>query len=113
MLGAVRLGTLCGLMAMAAVGCGTPRENAVAGAADPDDMAKTQAPPARSCPAPRVPCGNSCTNLADDRSNCGSCGNACMPGVPCMAGMCVPGCDPGKNKCAGMCVNLMEDNANC
>src|SRR5262245_53375224 len=111
---AVRLGTLCGLMAMAAVGCETPPADNPKDAADgPVDMAKTQVPPDLSCAAPRVACGNSCTKLSDDRSNCGTCGNACMPGVPCMAGQCVPGCDPGKTKCAGTCVNLMDDNANC
>lgn len=33
-------------------------------------------------------CNGACTNLQNDAANCGTCGNACAPGVACTAGSC-------------------------
>jgi hypothetical protein len=38
-------------------------------------------------------CGGSCIDIVNDRNNCGSCGNVCQTGVPCIAGICT--CPPG------------------
>lgn len=37
-------------------------------------------------------CGGVCVRVADDRDNCGRCGNACGPSDACVAGACVPDC---------------------
>ena len=77
------------------------------------DMALPATPPDFTCAAPRTACGASCVNLADDRQNCGTCGNACPPGVSCLSGACTPTCDPGLTRCSGMCVDTMTDGAHC
>ncbi len=46
-----------------------------------------------------------------DPKNCGACGNACGPGVPCLDGKC--GCTLPKSLCNGSCVDLSTNAANC
>ena len=51
------------------------------------------------------------SNPKTDPNNCGICGNACAPGVPCLDGKC--GCPPGRTSCDGTCVDLADDDDNC
>lgn len=51
------------------------------------------------------------TSIANDPNNCGSCGNKCADGVPCIEGVC--GCEAGRTVCNGRCVDLLGDNGNC
>ncbi len=56
-------------------------------------------------------CGNTCVNLSNDGSNCGRCGNACLPGHICEGGSCI--CPPPQTDCFGVCKNLNADSQNC
>jgi hypothetical protein len=42
-----------------------------------------------------------CIDIVNDRNNCGVCGNACLPNVPCIAGSCQ--CPAGQNYVNGVC----------
>ena len=54
------------------------------------------------------------SQLASDASNCGGCGNACLPGAKCVAGSCSGGgCTPPSRVCSGVCTDVMRDPANC
>ncbi len=44
---------------------------------------------AGQCSCPSGVCNGACTNLAEDRNHCGSCGNACQVGFACIQGACV------------------------
>ena len=81
----------------------------------------------RSCSSCSEPCkggrfcGGICTDISSDPSNCGACGQACGPGVPCNNGTC--GCLPGQTKCGdscclgtccnGTCTDTNSDKQNC
>ncbi len=51
------------------------------------------------------------TSILHDPKNCGTCGNACAPGVECRLGTC--GCPTGLTECNGTCVDLQSTNAHC
>lgn len=42
------------------------------------------------CPRPLQECGGSCVDVASNVDHCGTCGNACLAGNRCAAGLCVP-----------------------
>lgn len=63
------------------------------------------------CPQGGTVCGAFCIDTVNDRENCGSCGNVCATGVPCIAGSCI--CPPGYNICFDGCKDLSNDGANC
>ena len=50
-------------------------------------------------------------DIHSDPRNCGSCGNACAPGVRCIKGTC--GCPTGQIDCAGNCIEPRYDDLNC
>ena len=56
-----------------------------------------------------------CETSLETPSNCGACGNACAPGVACIAGKC--GCPAGQTQCTvdgtPQCVDLKSDDGNC
>lgn len=41
-----------------------------------------------NCPAGTTPCPDGCYNTKNNPSNCGACGNACLPGQICQKGEC-------------------------
>lgn len=43
------------------------------------------------CPAGSTQCSSICADLRNDANNCGSCGNICPAGSPCIEGVCTPG----------------------
>lgn len=63
------------------------------------------------CPQGGELCGATCVDTVNDRNNCGSCGNVCATGVPCIAGNCI--CPPGYSACATGCEDLASDPSNC
>ncbi len=65
------------------------------------------------CLAEESVCGGACSNLQNDRDNCGSCGNACGDGLVCSFGQCVEGCDNGLVRCGDVCVDVASDAENC
>lgn len=65
------------------------------------------------CAADEATCSGVCANLANDRDNCGTCGNACGDGLVCAFSQCVEPCEGGLINCAGACVDLGSDEANC
>ena len=67
---AAALALVGGMVAGSAAGCGS--DGIVGG----------------DCAAGYVQCGLSCFDLQTDPANCGACGNACPPGVACVAGSC-------------------------
>jgi hypothetical protein len=67
----VALSLLCALAAVSAAGCGA--DQALVGG---------------SCAAGYVQCGNRCVDLTSDPSNCGACGNACLPTAGCALSSC-------------------------
>jgi len=62
------------------------------------------------CPGGAL-CGTTCVDTVNDRNNCGSCGNVCSTGVPCIAGNCT--CPPGFSACPDGCKDLASDSSNC
>jgi hypothetical protein len=46
---------------------------------------------------------NGCETSLGTDANCGSCGDACAPGVPCTGGVCLAGCGPMCGGCNGTC----------
>jgi len=62
------------------------------------------------CPPGQRFCSGACIDIVNDRNNCGSCGNVCLPGVPCIAGTCQ--CPATTKYCANvqMC---KDENATC
>lgn len=50
------------------------------------------------CSDPAAFCGEQCLDVGSDPNNCGSCGNACAPGVVCIDGTC-QFCDPTTTTC--------------
>ena len=63
-----------------------------------------------ACPVGTTAC-ESCVNLLTDTANCGECGNTCLSGATCTAGVC--GCPLGGTSCSGACVNVTSDSNNC
>ena len=62
--------------------------------------------------------GPVCKDLANDRTNCGTCGHGCADGEICLpdaalTGRCVPSCLSGQKLCGSACVNETNDPANC
>ena len=49
--------------------------------------------------------------LAEDRNNCGVCGNVCQGGTICRGGAC--GCPPDTSLACGQCLNLKQVRDNC
>ena len=50
---------------------------------------------------------------ADDRANCGACGNRCGGGRVCGNGACVATCEPTHENCDGSCRDLRTDPQHC
>ncbi|MHB8419998.1 MAG: carbohydrate binding domain-containing protein [Myxococcales bacterium] len=61
------------------------------------------------CPAGQVACGDggldACRDVQQDSANCGSCGNACIEGHVCVAGVCGVVCPAPEIVCGGLCVD--------
>lgn len=64
-----------------------------------------------ACPAPRVDCGELCTDTDTDPAHCGACGMACSGTTICMGGTCV--CPAGQTLCGSSCVDTMTSNLHC
>ena len=65
------------------------------------------------CSPGQAACALGCTNPQSDFDNCGSCGNACMPGQVCSMGMCALSCAGGTTQCGKSCVETSADSMNC
>jgi hypothetical protein len=68
------------------------------------------------CNPPFFLCGKTCVNIQGDPLHCGSCGNACAPGMACIGGTCGGcGCPQGTTPCDSSCtcVDLTTDPKNC
>ncbi len=66
-----------------------------------------------NCGAGSIECGGSCTAVARDAENCGSCGKKCASGEVCSAGACASACGSGTTKCGNECVDTKTDDRNC
>lgn len=74
-----------------------------------------------TCPPGRMPCGDTCRDVATDPMHCGACGRTCRGGEVCMAGACrAPGGDGGGPACimpmvpcGSSCVDTASDPAHC
>jgi hypothetical protein len=69
-----------------------------------------------TCVSPRTACGGSCSDLQDDRDNCGACGIECGAGTVCADGRCSATCgalDTCVLDAGTYCANTNTDNANC
>jgi hypothetical protein len=62
------------------------------------------------CSPGQKECGGVCKDVTNDRDNCGSCGNVCSTGVPCIAGTCT--CPPTMKYCAAQ-TKCIDQNATC
>ena len=65
------------------------------------------------CGQGQTKCGATCTDLAIDSKNCGTCGAACPSNQFCSQGKCVMACGQGETKCGQSCVNLSNNYQNC
>ncbi|WP_292346067.1 MULTISPECIES: zinc-ribbon domain-containing protein [unclassified Methanoregula] len=75
----------------------------------------TSPPPTKTitCPSDRRVCGANCTDIMNDRENCGDCGVTCFPGQMCLTGHCRNECNSGEISCFDGCHNLSTDTENC
>ena len=62
------------------------------------------------CPTGQAFCGGACIDIVNDEANCGSCGNTCSQGMPCIAGTCK--CPATMKYCASS-QSCIDENANC
>jgi hypothetical protein len=85
---------------------GAPRADG--GAGRDAGVDQTVAP---GCPSGQAMCGTTCTSLATDRNNCGTCARTCGASQTCSAGICA--CTGGLTDCAGACVDLQSNGADC
>lgn len=70
-------------------------------------------PNGASCAA-GVCCGGTCTDVANDSWNCGSCGVACQAPQLCVARRCATfECPPTQALCGSVCTSLATDRSNC
>ena len=85
-------------------GAGGDAESAPTGASG-DAAADADGDPASaplSCPAGQAMCGDACVLLDSNAAHCGTCSNACPPGIVCVSGVC--GCPADRTSCAaGWC----------
>jgi hypothetical protein len=63
------------------------------------------------CEPGEILCGSTCTRVAGDPLNCGSCGVVCPDGVGCAAGRC--NCELPRISCDGVCLDPESDPFNC
>lgn len=63
------------------------------------------------CMPGTIDCFGTCTRVAWDSLNCGSCGNICPPGLTCSNGLC--DCMEPMTSCRGVCTDLQTDIENC
>ncbi len=61
------------------------------------------------CTSDRTQCGDLCTNLENDRSNCGACNSICVGAEVCRGGRCF--CDA--DTCGTTCTRLATDPSHC
>ena len=66
-----------------------------------------------SCTAGRVHCGSTCADTANDPAHCGSCANACPPGMGCQSGACTTVCSASQVKCGQSCYDVSSDALHC
>jgi CXCXC repeat len=62
------------------------------------------------CPSGQDLCNGVCTSITTSQ-NCGSCGNVCPTGIPCIGISCQ--CPPGYTACTGGCKDTSLDHDNC
>jgi len=102
------------LLALVA-GCTTSRLPAFEDTGGPVDAGFTPVDVGTDAPVVCMPgtinCGGTCTRVAGDPLNCGSCGNACPTGVGCAVGACT--CNLPKIACEGVCLDPAVDPLNC
>jgi hypothetical protein len=63
------------------------------------------------CPGVQVRCGTTCMDLTSNNTHCGRCGNTCVGGETCNAGLCE--CPMGGRSCGGTCVDVETSNTHC
>lgn len=68
-------------------------------------------PDTHSCAVGLVDCNGTCSRVAADSMNCGSCGNVCATGTSCAVGRC--DCLAPKISCDGLCIDLQRDAEHC
>lgn len=67
-----------------------------------------------NCQEPSVTCDGRCTDVANDRENCGGCGVACADGEVCSDGACAATeCGGDALTCDGACVDPRFDPGHC
>ncbi len=98
---------------VAAGGCTVGEQNPDGGTGSdaqiPSYDASHVTPP--TCDPGQIDCGGTCTRVAADSMNCGSCGNACPDGFSCAVGRC--DCAAPMLGCDGVCTDPSSDTANC
>jgi hypothetical protein len=62
------------------------------------------------CPSGQKFCNGVCKDVVNDKNNCGSCGNVCPTGMPCIAGTCE--CPATMKYCAGQ-QKCIDENLTC
>lgn len=66
------------------------------------------------CAMGTMACGTAgCVDPQTDINHCGTCGNACPPGLVCSAGACVVVCRAPLERCSGACIDTMNNPAHC
>jgi len=92
----------------------TPGEKTVPASTVPSPPVTSPIPTkAITCPSDRRICGVNCTDIMNDRENCGDCGVSCFPGQMCQTGHCRNECNTGESSCFDGCHNLSTDAENC
>jgi len=83
------------------------------GCATPQDVMDIPEGGSAGCGAGSQLCGQTCTALARDPENCGTCGAKCKANEVCTMGRCALACGTGTLRCLNLCVDAASDPGNC
>lgn len=108
--GALQLVVSCGLLLLGATACtvsgrGVPDAAMTFDVGGRDDAWRT------TCPVGTIDCDGTCSRVAADSNNCGSCGNVCPAGTTCAVGRC--DCAAPMIACDGLCIDPTADAEHC